>query len=87
MSTHKAKIVWSEVCKPKDEGGFMLEANRVCCLKTNLEDCDPFSESATTNWLRETHHMLEKETLKTKDNFTYHTKDFDGTHLNKCNFM
>ncbi|XP_056863946.1 uncharacterized protein LOC130511120 [Raphanus sativus] len=37
LSTHKAKIAWSEVCKPKDEGGLGLrnltEANRVSCLK------------------------------------------------------
>lgn len=37
LSTHKAKIVWSDVCKPREEGGLglrdLLEANRVACLK------------------------------------------------------
>lgn len=37
LSTQKAKIAWSDVCKPKDEGGLGLrnlnEANRVSCLK------------------------------------------------------
>lgn len=37
LSTHKAKISWADVCKPKDEGGLGLrnltEANNVYCLK------------------------------------------------------
>lgn len=37
LSTQKAKIAWSDVCKPKEEGGLGLrsleEANRVSCLK------------------------------------------------------
>ena len=37
MSTQKAKIAWSDVCTPKDEGGLGLrsleEANKVSCLK------------------------------------------------------
>ena len=37
MSTQKAKISWSDVCSPKDEGGLGLrslrEVNKVSCLK------------------------------------------------------
>lgn len=37
LSTQKAKIAWSDVCKPKEEGGLGLrsleEVNRVSCLK------------------------------------------------------
>lgn len=37
LSTQKAKIAWSDVCKPKDERSLGLrnltEANRVSCLK------------------------------------------------------
>ena len=37
LSTHKAKIGWTDVCKPKNEGGLGLknlsDANRVACLK------------------------------------------------------
>ena len=37
LSTHKAKISWRDVCKPRDEGGLGLrnltEANNVYCLK------------------------------------------------------
>ena len=37
MSTQKAKIAWSDVCKPKEEGGLGLrdleEVNKVSCLK------------------------------------------------------
>lgn len=37
LSTHKAKIAWENVCRPKNEGGLGLknlsDANRVSCLK------------------------------------------------------
>lgn len=37
MNSHKAKVAWEEVCKPKQEGGLGLrslkEANDVFCLK------------------------------------------------------
>lgn len=37
LSTHKAKIAWVDVCKPKNEGGLvlknLLDANNVSCLK------------------------------------------------------
>uniref|UniRef100_A0A0D3E306 Reverse transcriptase domain-containing protein n=1 Tax=Brassica oleracea var. oleracea TaxID=109376 RepID=A0A0D3E306_BRAOL len=37
MSTQKTKIAWSDVCKPKEEGGLGLrdleEVNKVSCLK------------------------------------------------------
>lgn len=37
LSTHKAKVAWKDVCKPRDEGGLGLrnlsEANTVSCLK------------------------------------------------------
>lgn len=37
LSTHKAKIAWEDVCKPKNEGGLGLknlsDANTVSCLK------------------------------------------------------
>ena len=37
LSSHKAKIAWKDVCKPREEGGLGLrslnEVNSVCCLK------------------------------------------------------
>ena len=37
LSTHKTKVAWVDVCKPKDEGGLGLknlaDANKVSCLK------------------------------------------------------
>lgn len=37
LKTLKAKLAWSEICRPKNEGGLGLmsieEANKVSCLK------------------------------------------------------
>ena len=37
LSSHKAKIAWKDVCKPREEGGLGLrslnEVNLICCLK------------------------------------------------------
>lgn len=37
LNPRKSKVAWSEVCRPKSEGGLgmksLKEANQVCCLK------------------------------------------------------
>ena len=58
MSTQKAKITWSDVCSPKDEGGLGLrslaEANKVSCLKLIWR----ILSSRSTLWVQWIHKYL-----------------------------
>ncbi|CAA7034130.1 unnamed protein product [Microthlaspi erraticum] len=55
LSSHKAKISWSEVCKPKREGGLGLrplkEVNAVSCLKMAWRILSS-TNSLWVNWIK-----------------------------------
>ncbi|KAG7533588.1 Reverse transcriptase zinc-binding domain [Arabidopsis thaliana x Arabidopsis arenosa] len=70
MSSHKAKVSWEAICKPKQEGGLGLrslkEANDVCCLKL-IWRIASHGDSLWVKWL-ETYLLKQKSFWSIKSN-------------------
>ncbi|KAG7543982.1 Reverse transcriptase domain [Arabidopsis thaliana x Arabidopsis arenosa] len=64
LNSHKAKIAWTTVCKPKQEGGLGLrslkEANEVCCLKL-IWRLVSHANSLWVRWINK--YLLKKDTF------------------------
>lgn len=66
LNAKKGKIAWSEVCKPKEEGGLgfksIAEANKVSCLKLIWRLLSAHS-SLWVNWVH--HYLIHKRSFLT----------------------
>ncbi|KAG7572003.1 Reverse transcriptase domain [Arabidopsis suecica] len=71
LNSHKAKISWEKVCRPKQEGGLGLrslkEANTVCCLKL-IWRIVSHSNSLWVNWIQT--FILKQDSLWSLTNGT-----------------